>query len=844
MKRLQGLLIILMIFSFNAIGQEGTNQDSLNQENELIPIIILDETDFSDGLDEGTSGLLSASKDVFVQVTDFNLNAARFRLRGYDSENVLVHLNGLPMNDLESGWASWSSWGGLNDVTRSKEVNTGLEANAYTFGAVGGAVNIDTRASSQRKQIRGTYTLTNANNYNNRAMLSWSSGMMQNDVAISAMVSRRWAQEAYFEGVFYDGYSYFLSVDKKLNKHLFNFTFLGASQKRGKLGAAVQEMYDLSGSNLYNPYWGFQNGKIRNSRVANRHQPIGMIRHDWTISEQTKLTTSMSVQGGTNGSSTLDWFDAADPRPDYYRKLPSAIDDSNEIGLENKLRVEQLLRDNQALRQVRWDEMFEINRNSIDDEFDSSLKRSKYVLMERRYDSFKTNFSTTLESVISDKFTLQGGLNYNHFKGDNYQLLLDALGGDYIVNLDQFAERDFPGDDVFIQHDIDDPNRIIKVGDRYGYEYESHIHKAEAWAQSLFNVGKMKINLGLDVSQTRFWRNGINRNGKFPDSSQGESEKQNFLNYGLKGGLSYGFDGRNFLVANGLLMTRAPFFRDAFVSARTRNQVVPNLVEEKIMSADAAYLYNSPNLKAKFGAYFTSFRDQTEIKNFYHDELNNFVNFIMTGVDKEHIGLEIAAEGKIIAGLRYQFGVSLGQYLYTSRPNAIISQDNNAALLNDGKTVYINNFYVYGTPQIAGTVGIEYETPSKLTVGINANYFDGMWLDFNPDRRSIAGVEVNTTVRDVLQEGSDLWNSIINQEQLPSAVTVDISIRRNFKLKDDLYLNANLSVDNILDNQFAANGYEQLRFDFEEKNVSVFPSKYFYARGINYFFNFSLTKRL
>ena len=819
-----------------------TDQDSTELE-EIIPVINLTESDFDDGIDEGVSGLLSASKDVFVQVTDFNLNAARFKIRGYDSENVILHMNGVPMNDLESGWATWSAWGGLNDVTRRQEVNSGLEATNYSFGGVGGGVNIDTRASSQRKQIRGTYTFTNSNNYNHRAMLSYATGMMPNDMAVSMMVSRRWAQEAYIEGVFYDGYSYFLSFDKKLNNHLFNLTFLGASQKRGKQGGAVQELFDLSGTNYYNPYWGFQNGKIRNARVANRHQPLGMLRHDWTVNDKTNISTTVSVQDGVNGSSNLDWYDAADPRPDYYRKLPSAIDASSERGLENQLAIEQIFRDDQAARQIKWDQLYEINSNSIDKNFSESERRSRYAVMERRYDSFKTNFSSTLESVFSEKATLQMGLNYNYFKGDNYQLMLDLLGGDYVVNLDQFAERDFPGDQDIIQHDLDDPNRLIREGDKFGYHYESHIHKAEAWGQGLFTLGKAKVNLGLNISQSRFWRTGLNRNGKFPDSSQGESEKQKFLNYGLKGGLSYGFDGRNFLVANAMHMTRAPFFRDAFVSARTRNQVVPNLKEETVQSGEIAYLYNSPNLKAKIGAYYTNFQDQTEIKSFYHDELNNFVNFIMTGVDKEHIGLELAAEGKIVAGLTYQFGVSLGQFIYNSRPNAIISQDNNAALLNDGKTVYIQNFYVSGTPQKAGTVGIQYETPSKLTFGINANYFDGMWLDFNPDRRSFEAIEVSD-INNAIVEGGELWNSIINQEQLPSAYTIDISVRRSFKVADDLYLNANLSVDNILNNQFASNGYEQLRFDFEEKDVSVFPARYFYARGINYFFNFSLTKRL
>ena len=844
MKIRSVLLAFVMLISAFVFSQELVEQDSIPKETEFIPTIVLNDTDLDDARDEGISGLLSASKDIFVRLTDFNLNAGRFRVRGYDSENVHVYLNGVKMNVLESGWTSFSHWGGLNDVTKSQEVNTGLEASNFAFGSFGGAVSIDTRASSQRRQLKATYTYTNRNNYNNRAMISWSSGMMENDFAVSLMASRRWAQEAYQEGTFYDGYSYFLSVDKKINNHLLNLSMLGASADRGKAGATVQEMYDLAGTNYYNPNWGFQNGAIRNARVATRHEPLAILRHDWSIDEATTLTTTANIQDGINGSSVLDWYDAADPRPDYYRKLPSFVDTDSEFGVDNKLHLEQLLSENQAARQINWDQLYEINRNTIDENFDPTANRSRYAVMERRYDAFKLNFSTLFNKVFSEKFTFVSGLNYQYFKGDNYQLMTDLLGGDYIVNLDQFAERDFPNDEDFIQHDLDNPNRLIAEGDRFGYDYESHIRQSSGWAQGMFSLGRLQFHVGAELMQTNLWRNGINRNGKFPDSSQGESDRLSFTTYGVKAGLNYALDGRNFLVFNANRMTRPPVFRDAFVSVRTRNEVVPNLSKETVYGGEVAYLYKSPNLNAKIGAYYTRFEDQTEIKNFYHDDLNTFVNFIMTGVDKEHIGLELGAEGKIVSGLTYKFAASLGQYIYDSRPTAIISQDNNATLLNDGKTVYVKNFYVPGTPQKAGLIGLEYATPSELIIGVSGNYFSDFWLDFNPDRRSFEAIEV-ADINNAIVEGSALWNEIIFQEEAPSAFTLDVSIRRKFRLQNDWSLSANFSVNNILNNLNLINGgYEQLRFDFEEKNVDLFPSRYYYARGINYFLNLVLTKRL
>ena len=72
------------------------------------------------------SGILRSSRDVFANTAGFNFGAARFRVRGLDGEENAVSVNGILINDLESGYAPWSLWGGLNDVTRWTETRTGI----------------------------------------------------------------------------------------------------------------------------------------------------------------------------------------------------------------------------------------------------------------------------------------------------------------------------------------------------------------------------------------------------------------------------------------------------------------------------------------------------------------------------------------------------------------------------------------------------------------------------------------------------------------------------------------------------------------------------------------------
>lgn len=150
-----------------------------------LPTITLSESEF-----EGTSSsneissLLQSSRDIFVSTAGFNFGSFRYRMRGLDSENTHVLINGVMMNDQETGRASYSSWGGLNDAMRNTEVNNMVEASDWAFGGIGGVTNILTRAGSYRKTTNLSYALSNRS-YNNRIMFLYSTGMQDNGWAVT-----------------------------------------------------------------------------------------------------------------------------------------------------------------------------------------------------------------------------------------------------------------------------------------------------------------------------------------------------------------------------------------------------------------------------------------------------------------------------------------------------------------------------------------------------------------------------------------------------------------------------------------------------------------------------------
>jgi hypothetical protein len=69
---------------------------------------------------------------------------------------------------------------------------------------------------------------------------------------------------------------------------------------------------------------------------------------------------------------------------------------------------------------------------------------------------------------------------------ENYKKVDDLLGADFYVDVNQFAVRDFPDSFSVAQNDLNNPNRILKVGDKWGYNYESHIHRPGLFGQAMF----------------------------------------------------------------------------------------------------------------------------------------------------------------------------------------------------------------------------------------------------------------------------------------------------------------------------------------------------------------------
>lgn len=792
---------------------------------------------------------LSASKDVFNNIAGYQFSQMRFRPRGYDSEMEATYLNGVYFNDALTGYGPWSLWSGLNEATRNQEVAPALGVSDYGVGGIGGVTNINARASQMRKGFRSSVVNAN-NNYRFRVMVSYASGMLDNGWAYAFSFSTRQGGNDWINGTYYNAYGYFASVEKRLNRcHRFALTVLGAPTQRGVQNASTQEVYDMVGSNYYNSNWGYQVDKKRNARIRNFHEPIAMLQYFYTPNPTSTLMATASYRFGRNGYSALDWYDGADPRPDYYRYLPSYFERQGDYAKADIVRW--AWGSDWGTRQIDWDRLYNNNYGNLTEDSKlaelNGLRRSNYVIEERHTDQRDANFKVQWIKTLRGGHRLNIGLDARYNRTEYYKKMKDLLGGDYWLDVDKYAERDFVGERV-MQNNLDyyEANGhapIVKEGDKYGYDYYAHVRDAKVWGIWNFNTARLEGFVAGEAGYVSQWREGLYRKGSFEDNSQGASEKLNFFEYKAKGSLSYKISGANSLTASVAYMQQAPSFQSSFVSPRTRNSVTPNLTAEKVFSADLTYDLHVGGFKARVSGYYTTIEDRSKVISFYDDLQATFTNFAMSNIDSRYAGVEVGFSIPLFKFLNLNGAVSYGDYRYTSNPLITQTADNSAEIVLSGEKVYWKGYHVESTPQTAANLGLSLRTSNNIYAGIDVNYYNALYLSMNPLYRTDKALTGRIFASNTYEENLASVKEMTHQERFDNAFVLNANIGKNWYIVDRKYnLGVSLQVNNLLNNRtIRTGGYEQMRLREDESGTTVkydrFDSKYFYLMGTTYYLN-------
>ena len=268
--------------------------------------------------------ILNSNSNLYASGVGYLFSPVRFRYRALNQSYNEIYINGAPVNDMESGQFRYSQIGGLNQQTKNVDFALPFEDCQFGMPSMAGSNNYDFRSGNMAAGHRATVSAANRN-YNFRGMYNYNSGFNKNGWAVSASLTYRWAKRGYVEGTFYNALSYFFGVQKLLgDNHSLSFATWGNPTERGAQGCATDEVYWLTDNRYYNSYWGYQNGHVRNSRVVTAYSPSAVLTWDWDINKDMKLTTTVFGRYGMYKSTRLNYNNADNPHPDYWKNLPSS----------------------------------------------------------------------------------------------------------------------------------------------------------------------------------------------------------------------------------------------------------------------------------------------------------------------------------------------------------------------------------------------------------------------------------------------------------------------------------------------------------------------------------------
>lgn len=838
MKQRLGLAIVLFCLFPSLFAQQKNKQNS--REDNASFMFTESQLGEDDESAQSTSALVTSNNDVYLSNVGYLFSPMRFRVRGYDSQYSDMYINGAWFNDAETGRFSYGLIGGMNDATRNKEGIGPFEINNFTFGAIGGATNINLRASQYAAGSK--LTLSGANrNYILRGMFTHSTGLMKNGWAFTGSVGYRWGNNGNIEGINYNSLSYFLSAEKVFNeRHSLSFATWGSPTERGQQMASTEEAYYLANSHYYNPNWGYQNGEKRNSRIVRQFEPSAVLSWDFKIDDTKKLTTSAGFKYSNYGKSALGWNgNAADPRPDYYKNMPSNVFDVwNEVPTNEQLQqfnaLTDLWKNNKAFRQVDWDAMYLANKNA-----NALGKEALYYVEERHNDQIAFNFNSVFNHQWNDRNSYVAGISFNTTKGMHYKKMKDLLGANLYIDVDKFAVRDHGANSTMAQNDLMNPNRRIGEGDKFGYDYNIFVNKENAWVRYQGNDGgSLHYFLGGQIGSTQIFRDGLMRNGRAPQKSLGSSGTAKFLEGGVKAGLNWAINGNHSFSLNAGYEERAPLAYNAFIAPRIKNDFVKDLKTERIFGGDLTYHFNTPWVMGRITGYYTRFQNQVEMDAFYNDSEARFTYLSMNNVEKEHWGVEAAATFKLTSNLSLTALATWSDMQYMNNPNAVMTYESESESSAD--RVYAKGMHGNGTPLSAYSLGLDYSINGWF-FNLTGNYYHRVYIDFSSYRR----------LESVLQQVGGIGvdgngNKVVNvpsQERFDGGFMLDASIGKFIRLRNGKSLSLNLNLTNITNNtDLRTGGFEQNRGDLKQDGTERSykfskNSKYFYAFPFNAFLN-------
>lgn len=742
--------------------------------------------------------LLNTTPSVYATKGGGGFGDSQLTMRGFESRNIAVMVNGMPVNDMEGGTVYMSNWTGLSDVTSTMQVQRGLGSSKLAIASVGGTMNFLTRAADMKQG--GAVRLGIGNNDFLKTSFSYNTGKSENGWAASFLMARQ-AGATYVQNTDYESYTYFFALGYQPSaKHNLQFMMTSSPQWHDQRSWAptisnyIKYNPDNDGT-PYRPYnsdFGYYTSPDgRRTNIANAmnyySKPVMMLNWDWTISDKSTLSTVAYMSNGRGGGAR-----------NLGRVGGKSITDQSFIDAEGHYNYNSIFAANAAVTPTVG-----IAGNT--------LVRSSSVNSHNWY-GILMNF----QHKINDNWNFSIGTDDRYYYGYHYQVLSDLYGASGYTDS---TNKNLPNNNIVRNtYDYQKLNwnpfggSNAPMEDRVAFSNDGEVLWYSGFGQIEYSTEKLTAYVQGSVSNQGYQR--IDDFVKPGTTQQGQTVERktgfkNLFGYNIKGGANYNIDNNNNVFANIGYYSKQPLMNAVYPS---NQQVVnPNLTNEKIFSVELGYGFKTANFNAKLNLYRTEWKDR-----WFRRGGVDFGNGIrgyseISGITQLHQGVEAEATYRLNRFLELQGMFSWGDYQYKGNASGANFQDDNTPILTDGSntsTLYIDKVKVGGTnnsiPQMTSSLGFTVTPVSDLRIYGNWQYVGKVYSAMN--------------MNDFIKPGNDAL-------KLPDFNLFNIGASYKLKLKNpSQYFTLGVNVYNLFDTTYIQDGATNIKTkglgDFKDTTVN------------------------
>ncbi|GGK39716.1 MULTISPECIES: TonB-dependent receptor [Flavobacteriaceae] len=624
--------------------------------------------------------ILKSTPGVYATKSGGGFGDGRLTLRGFNSENVAVMINGVPVNDMENGRVYWSNWAGLADVTSAMQVQRGLGASKLAVPSIGGTVNILSKTTDVEKG--GNIFTAVGNDGYQKYGATVSTGLLDNGFAATVSASKT-KGDGYVDGTQFEGYNYFVNISKQINdSHKIALTSFGAPQWHGqRQNQSLISTYRNAESGIkFNPNWGYRDGNVVNVEDNFYHKSQTSLNHYWTINDKTNVSTALYASwgtgggGGTAGDSSL-----------FQQRIGG---DDQPIDIDN---------------------IVAINRAN------GSLGAEAYLRASRNDHSWFGVLST-LKTDLNDNVSLIAGVDIRDYTGKHFREVTDLLGADY----------------AFDNSNVNNPNAALKVGDKFSYYNDGEVGWQGLFTQLEYDKDNIAGFISAAFSNTSYKR--IDYFQYLPGNQ--ETDKYNFTGYSLKGGANYNINDEHNVFANIGYFEKAPGF-DAVFLQFDNDHINADAENQKIFSTELGYGFRGATFAANVNIYRTEWKDRTLTRGFQNPD-GSFNSANILGVNAVHQGAEFDFTYRPGNKLSIVGMLSLGDWTWDNDVTnvEIFDEEQNLVQTVD---LFIAGLKVSDAAQTTAALGFDYELMDKTNFTVDFNYFADLYARYDPNSRGSVG---------------------------------------------------------------------------------------------------------